>query len=83
MKSHTKNIVLKFSIVAIVMMVLYNFFGHYLTAIEVIPINAWFITPFILVLLSIAVIPFVNRIWWDKYYQFIACILGLLCILAS
>jgi len=80
MKSHTKNIVLKFSIVAIMMMVLYNFFGHYLTAIEVIPINAWFITPFILVLLSIVVIPFVNRNWWDKYYRFIACILGLIVV---
>ncbi|MGD0036213.1 MAG: sodium:proton antiporter [Bacteroidota bacterium] len=80
MKSHTQNIIWKFANIAVIAMMLYNFFGHYLTAIEVIPINAWFITPFILVLLSIAVMPFINRNWWEKYYRFVVCILALIVV---
>jgi len=46
LKSQTKNLVWKFAIIAVGVMALYNFFGNYLTAVEVIPVNAWFIAPF-------------------------------------
>jgi Na+/H+ antiporter NhaD/arsenite permease-like protein len=80
MKSQTKNIVWKFAVIAVAMMVLYNFFGNYLSAIEAVPVNAWFITPFILLLLSIAVIPFIDRIWWEKNYPLVAFTLGFIVI---
>jgi len=80
MKSQTKNIVWKFVVIAVAMMVLYNFFGNYLSAIEAVPVNAWFITPFILLLLSIAVIPFIDRIWWEKNYPLVAFTLGFIVI---
>ena len=40
MKSHTKNIIWKFAIIAALLMVVYNFFGHYLIAARtVIPVK--------------------------------------------
>ena len=62
------------------MIVSYNFFGHYLTAVETVSVNAWFIAPFILLLLSIAVIPFINRRWWEKNYPLVAYTLGFIVV---
>ena len=62
------------------MIVSYNFFGHYLTSVEAVSVNAWFIAPFILLLLSIAVIPFVNRHWWEKNYPLVVCTLGFIVV---
>jgi Na+/H+ antiporter NhaD/arsenite permease-like protein len=39
------------------------------------------ILPFVLLLLAIAVIPFINRHWWEKNYQFVVAGLGLITIL--
>ena len=61
-------------------MVLYNFFGHYLAAVEAMPVNAWFVTPFVLLLLSIAVIPFINRQWWEKNYPLVVYALGFVVV---
>ena len=80
MKLYTKNIVWKFAITAVIVMVLYNFFGGYLTTIEVVPVNAWFITPFILLLLAIAIMPFINRNWWEKNYPLVAFTLGFIVV---
>ena len=62
------------------MIVSYNFYGHYLTAVEAVSVNAWFIVPFILLLLSIAVIPLINRHWWEKNYPLVACTLGCIVV---
>jgi Na+/H+ antiporter NhaD/arsenite permease-like protein len=80
MKPRTQHIIWKFAIVAIVVMLLYNFFGHYLKAVEVIPVNAWFIAPFLLLLLSIAVMPFIDRPWWEKNYPLVAFTLGFVVV---
>jgi Na+/H+ antiporter NhaD/arsenite permease-like protein len=80
LKSHTKNILWKFTIISVVMIVLYNFFGHYLPAAEAVSVNAWFIVPFILLLISIAVIPFINRRWWEKNYPLVAYTLGFIVV---
>ncbi len=80
MKLHTKKIFWKFATIAVVVMVLYNFFGYYLSAVEVIPVKAWFITPFILLLLSIAVMPFIDRNWWQKNYPLVAFSLGFIVV---
>jgi Na+/H+ antiporter NhaD/arsenite permease-like protein len=80
MKLHTKKIVWKFATIAVVVMVLYNFFGYYLSTVEVIPVNAWFITPFIIVLLSIAVMPFIDKNWWEKNYPLVVFSLGFVVV---
>ena len=80
MKSSSKNIIWKFSIAAIMIMALYNFFGHYLVSVEPVSVNAWFIAPFLILLLSIAVIPFIDRHWWEKNYPLVAYTLGFVVI---
>ena len=51
-----------------------------MSAVEAVPVNAWFIAPFVLLLLSIAVMPFINRSWWEKNYPFVACTLGCIVV---
>ncbi|MFN3134969.1 MAG: sodium:proton antiporter [Candidatus Kryptonium sp.] len=43
---------------------------------EILPVNPVMITPFILLLLSIAVMPFINRHWWEHNYPLVAFALG-------
>ena len=38
----------------------------------VIPVNPVMIIPFVLLLLSIAVLPFIDKHWWEKNYAFVA-----------
>jgi Na+/H+ antiporter NhaD/arsenite permease-like protein len=40
------------------------------------PVKGWMLTPFILLLAAIAVVPFINRAWWDKYYPHVSIGLG-------
>ena len=47
---------------------------------EVLPVNPWMITPFILLLVSIAVIPFINRHWWERYYPHVSIVLGAISV---
>jgi Na+/H+ antiporter NhaD/arsenite permease-like protein len=41
----------------------------------------WASIPFLLMLLSIAVMPFIHRHWWEKNYPFVSIFLGLLVVL--
>lgn len=41
-----------------------------------VPVNPWMILPFGLLLLAIAVAPFINRHWWERYYPAVALTLG-------
>ncbi len=76
-----RHILWKFVGGAIVVMVIYNFFGYYLEEVKIVPVNVWFIAPFLLLLLSIAVMPFVNRHWWEKNYPLVVYALGFIVIL--
>ena len=40
------------------------------------PVKGWMVTPFILLLSAIALVPFINRAWWDKYYPHVSIGLG-------
>ncbi len=44
-------------------------------------VSLWASIPFLLMLLSIAVMPFVHRHWWEKHYPFVSFFLGLLVVL--
>ncbi len=39
-------------------------------------VKAWMVTPFIVLLLAIALVPFINRQWWDRYYPHVSLGLG-------
>ncbi|RPI01322.1 MAG: hypothetical protein EHM64_15890, partial [Ignavibacteriae bacterium] len=80
MKSRTKNNIWKFAAAAILVMAVYNFFGNVLTEVFVMPVNAWYIAPFLLLLLSIAVMPFIDRHWWEKNYPLVAFVLGFIVV---
>lgn len=36
------------------------------------PVNPWMILPFVLLLLAIAVAPFINRHWWERNYSWVS-----------
>lgn len=80
MKQSLRKSLWKFAAIALVSMVVFNFFGYYLEQVEIISINAWFIAPFLLLLLSIAVTPFVHRVWWEKNYPTVAYVLGFVVV---
>ncbi len=41
-----------------------------------IPVDPWMIVPFVLLLLSIAIAPFINKRWWEHNYPFVSFGLG-------
>jgi Na+/H+ antiporter NhaD/arsenite permease-like protein len=71
----------KFAAIAVVFMLTYNFFSFYLDEVRIIPVNVWFIAPFLLLLLSIALLPFFNKRWWEKNYPLVAYTLGFMVVL--
>lgn len=42
----------------------------------------WASVPFALMLLSIALMPFISRVWWERYYPLISIFLGLVTAVA-
>jgi len=48
---------------------------------EILPVNPVMITPFILLLLAIAVMPFINRHWWEHNYPFVSFALGAVTVI--
>jgi Na+/H+ antiporter NhaD/arsenite permease-like protein len=42
----------------------------------VVPVNPWMILPFVCLLLSIAIAPFIHRHWWEKNYPYVSVGLG-------
>ncbi len=45
-----------------------------------VPVNPLMILPFVLLLLAIAVMPFINKHWWEKNYPYVSAGLGLVTI---
>jgi uncharacterized membrane protein len=43
---------------------------------EILPVSAWLVTPFVLLLLAIAIVPFLDRHWWERNYPIVAFSLG-------
>ena len=43
-------------------------------------VNPWMVLPFVLLLLSIALMPFINRHWWERKYPLVAVGLGVITI---
>jgi Na+/H+ antiporter NhaD/arsenite permease-like protein len=47
-------------------------------SVEILPVNPWMMLPFVILLMAIAVGPFLHRQWWEKYYPHVSLGLGLL-----
>jgi len=43
----------------------------------VLPVNPWMMLPFVVLLLAIALVPFLRRSWWEAYYPLVSFGLGL------
>jgi len=41
-----------------------------MAAERIVPVNPIMVLPFIILLLTIAVAPFVNKHWWEKHYPY-------------
>jgi Na+/H+ antiporter NhaD/arsenite permease-like protein len=80
MKLHTRKIVLQFALAAVAVIVFYNIFGHYLEEVKILRVNVWFILPFVLLLLAIAAMPFINKKWWEHNYPLVSYVLGFVVI---
>ena len=48
---------------------------------SVVPVNPFMILPFVLLLLAIAVMPFINKHWWEKNYPLVSVGLGTCTVL--
>lgn len=49
--------------------------------VEVKPVGGWLVIPFVLLLLSIAVVPFLSRHWWEHHYPKVSYVLGALVVI--
>ncbi len=56
--------------------VFFNFFEHALEAATVSVVPLWLVTPFVLLLLAIAIAPFVDRAWWGRNYPTVVAALS-------
>jgi len=68
---------------SVIGLILANAFPGLFEHVEVVPVNAWFIAPFAVLLLSIAVAPFIDKHWWEKNYDSVAYVLGFIVVQAS
>lgn len=51
-----------------------------LASVVIKDVNPIMISPFVLLLASIAVLPFINRDWWEKYYWAVSLLLGTIVV---
>ncbi|MCX7983486.1 MAG: sodium:proton antiporter [Bacteroidetes bacterium] len=75
-----RKILVLFSILAVGTMILFNAFEHTMENAEIVPVNPLFIFPFVTFLLAIAVMPFINKHWWEHNYPNVAFALGFIVV---
>lgn len=68
-------------ILAVAFFALFNLTEQYFENAEIKPVELWLVTPFVLLLASIAVGPFINRHWWEHNYPKVSYALGALVVL--
>lgn len=76
-----RKVIILFIILSIVSMILFNVFEHTMENAPILPVNPLFILPFLSLLLAIALMPFINRHWWEENYPIVAYTLGFVVIL--
>ena len=79
-KHQRTKILVSFAVLAAMLAGLFNTFSSALEQSAVPAVSLWWAAPFVLLLTSIAVVPFVNRLWWDKNYWMTSLGLGILVV---
>ncbi len=74
-KARRKQIAI-FLVLAAAAFLFFNSVERIFRSAEILPVSAWLVTPFVLLLLAIAVVPFLNRHWWERNYPLVAFGLG-------
>jgi Na+/H+ antiporter NhaD/arsenite permease-like protein len=74
-KARRKQIAI-FVLIAAAAFLFFNYLEHTFENALIVPVSAWLITPFVLLLAAIAVVPFINRHWWEHNYPLVAYALG-------
>lgn len=59
----------------------FNILEHQIEGVEIKPVAGWLVTPFIMLLGAIAIMPFINRHWWEHNYPKVSYALGAVVIL--
>jgi Na+/H+ antiporter NhaD/arsenite permease-like protein len=68
--------ILVFIVGAVVAYFVFDSLSHYLEDIKILPVPLIAVVPFVLLLASIAIVPFINRHWWEKRYPLVSLTLG-------
>ncbi len=61
-------------------LVLFNVLRTVTDDVAILPVDPWYILPFVTLLAGIAVMPFINREWWEKNYPLVAFALGFVVV---
>ncbi len=81
MKSDLKKNLMILAIPGVALFALFNLTHEYYEAAEIMQVDGLLVIPFILLLASIAIVPFINRHWWGHNYPLVSFGLGALMVL--
>jgi len=80
MKKSLRSSLIIFAALCVVGFTVFNILGEELHQVVIKPVSPWMIVPFLLLLLAIAVAPFINRHWWESNYPFVSFGLGVVVL---
>src|SRR5512135_2199514 len=80
-KQKRRRVFVWFAALSVVSFVVYNVFSPALNHGGAVPVSGWWAVPFVLLLSSIALGPFLHRGWWEKKYPVVSFGLGLIVVL--
>jgi len=80
MKKSQRRIVGIAALVGAAALLFFNIFEHVLEAPAIQAVPLWAAAPFVLLLSAIAIVPFIDREWWERRYPVVALGLGLVVI---
>jgi Na+/H+ antiporter NhaD/arsenite permease-like protein len=76
-----RQVILGTSFLAAVSLYFFNAYHHLFENVQIKAVELWLVAPFVLLLGSIAVAPFINRHWWEHHYPKVSYSLGFLVVL--
>jgi Na+/H+ antiporter NhaD/arsenite permease-like protein len=65
----------------LVAMALFLLLEHTIASATIKQVPSWAVTPFVALLMAIAIVPFINRHWWEEKYPMVAFTLGALVVM--
>lgn len=69
-----------FLILAAAALLFFSSIEHQIERVEILPVELGWVVPFVLLLGSIAVVPFIDRLWWEKNYPIVSYSLGVVVV---